>query len=98
MHQKLFNVNEFNWDNTQNEAPVMRQLTKIENCTSRDEKGIDKYLNWIYPNPKFFQEAFSINLINEYVSRPNNLFGTPSYDQALRIQCDLLQIFLVFHL
>jgi len=77
----------------------MRKLTEMKDCTTRTAYEDElKYLNWIYSNPKLYQEAFSINLISEYVSRPNNLFGAPSYDKALRIQCDLLQIFLVYHL
>ena len=58
----------------------------------------DDYLNWIYSNPKVYQEGFNVELIQEYVSRPNNLFGLPIYDQALRVHCDLLQVFLIFHL
>lgn len=62
------------------------------------DNDYERYLNWVYSNPNVYQVGFNVNLIQEYVSRPNNLFGLPIYDQALRVQCDLLQIFLIFHL
>lgn len=53
---------------------------------------------WAFYNSKIFTTAIPLSLIAEYCKRPNYMFGTPIYDGALRLQCDLLQILLVFHL
>ena len=37
-------------------------------------------------------------MIKEYLCRPYRMFGTPIYDNVLRLQCNLLQIFMVFYL
>jgi hypothetical protein len=98
-HQKMFNISEFAWENVQDDVEDLRNLITMKDATVRIRNADDpKYLNWLYSNSRLYQEGFSINLIHEYVQRPNNLFGTPIYDKALRVQCDLLQVFLVFHL
>ncbi len=56
----------------------------MKDITIRTEED-KSYINWAYSNPRFYQEAFNIGLIQEYVSRPNFLYGVPIYDQALRI-------------
>ena len=72
----------------------MRAVTEFPNLSTL---YLDNFWSWTFTHAKFYQEAFPIHLIQEYISRVNNLFGTSIYDLALRLQCDLLQIFLIFH-
>ena len=58
----------------------------------------DNWIPWTLVDPELYQKAFPIHLIAEYVNRPFKLIGTGVYDDALRVQCDLLQQFFVFHL
>lgn len=53
---------------------------------------------WVFYNPEFLRTAIPLSVISEYCQRPNYMFGTLIYDNALRLQCDLLQFLLVFHL
>ena len=95
-HLELFNLNEFTWEIAYADVKQLRKMTNIKDISSR--KHYDSWMNWTFSNPMIYQETFPLHFINEYVSRPNNLMGLPIYDEALRVQCDLLQIFLIFHL
>lgn len=94
-HQKLFKRKEFNWEIAVDQIFPMREITEFKNMTVRKE---DQYMPWTLLNTKLYQDAFPLPMIAEYTKRPNYMFGTPIYDKALRLQCDLLQIFLTFHL
>lgn len=94
-HQKLFKRKEFNWEIAVDQIHSMRQISKFDKMTVRKN---DHYMPWTLLNTKIYQEAFPLSLISEYSKRPNYMFGTQIYDKALRLQCDLLQGFLVYHL
>lgn len=94
-HQKLFKRKEFNWEIAVDQISSMRKITKYDKMTVKKN---EQQMPWTLVNPRLYQKAFPLELIGEYCKRPNYMFGTPIYDKALRLQCDLLQIFLIFHL
>ena len=106
-HEHLFSKRQFKWENVTNDIYNMRQLSQMKHLSAvnnfipggGDDHPVNNRSNqWTFIDPSFFQEAFPLKLIAEYLKRPNLMFGTPIYDKALRLQCDLLQIFLFFHL
>lgn len=103
VHSELFLKREFNWDKSASSSDVnmLRKMTKMKDLTILNPQFKSRKYNYYIENmvsPKYFQKAFPLSLIKEYLSRPNNMYGKPIYDQSLRLQCDLLQIFFKFHL
>lgn len=94
-HMELFKADEFSWEKLDSNLGPLRELTQFDHFTASkvDEKTQESsqhYLPWAFYNPKIFTTAIPLSIIAEYCKRPNYMFGTPIYDGALRLQCDLL--------
>ena len=108
-----FEKGEFSWEKFVSDESFnlcrggFRSLTKFRNMTNLNSfdhstggeltKRKD-FSAYTLLDASFFQQIFPLKLIKTYLSKTNRSFGTVIYDNSLRIQCDLLQIFLVFHL
>jgi hypothetical protein len=88
-------ISEFSWDTLASEVRVQRNLTTFKGMTTMKNNN---YMAYSVLTTEHFQKAFPLTMIQEYCIRPNFMFGTPIYDQALRLQCDLLQFFYFFNL
>lgn len=84
---------EFSWEILDNYNEI-RELTQLKNFTLKSSK---KELLSLVGNFDIFRDIFPLEMIKSFTLKPYYLFGTPIYDQTLRIQSDLLQIFMVFH-
>jgi len=87
---------EFNWQIiTSDECSDMRTPIQFRSLTVKKESKHNCYL---LSNPGFYLKYYPLELIERVSLAGFYLSGTPTYDQVLRIQCDLVQILLVFHL
>ena len=97
--RKIYNGilnNEYSWEIMgDTEYSQIRKITQLKDLTLKQEP---KNSSWLLITSKFYQKYFPLDLIKTILSFPYYLFGKPAYDKALRLQCDLIQILLVFHL
>jgi hypothetical protein len=91
-HQKLFEENKFTWEIA---LPDMSTILAFAKTT------ISKFFadfDFEMLDHSVFQKVFPLKMIDQYLSIVNRVYGKPVYDNALRFQTNLIEIFLWHHL
>jgi len=89
-------IGQFSWESVTSDDQVkMRRITEFKDLTC---KKLGKLFCYLLSNSSFYQENFPLPLLATYMSNPYTISGIPCYDSTLRLQSDLTQIFMVFHL
>jgi hypothetical protein len=97
-HMELKKSGNFSWEKLGGTLAPLRELTELKNLStskrgdevSGEETFYQLDMAWVFYNSEIFRTAIPLSIISEYCQRPNYMFGTPIYDGALRLQCDLL--------
>lgn len=90
-HHALFKTGKFSYEQeTENVKKIYLKLKKSISkfCHYFDSQMIRTYL---------IQLMFPLDLLNCYLGQVNRMYGTPVYDNTLRLQSSLMEVFLWHH-